>query len=176
MVAALRGTEFDTGLNLELIQEIGFYFQEVRKKYHQFESEYTGVDTRVQVNQVPGGMMSNLANQLREHGGLHRISEVFAEIPVVRKDLGYPPLVTPTSQIVGTQAVFNVLAGERYNTITNEVKAYLQGRYGRAPGVVNEDLRRHGNRQRGGHRRAARRPHRARDGPPARRDRRPRPL
>ncbi|AJE19712.1 sodium-extruding oxaloacetate decarboxylase subunit alpha [Azotobacter chroococcum] len=141
MVAALRGSEYDTGLDLELLQEIGLYFYAVRKRYHQFESEFTAVDTRVQVNQVPGGMMSNLANQLKEQGALHRINEVFAEIPRVREDLGFPPLVTPTSQIVGTQAVFNVLAGERYKTITNEVKLYLQGRYGKAPGVVNERLR-----------------------------------
>ena len=141
MVAALRGTEYDTGLDLSLIQEIGMYFHAVRKKYHQFESEFTAVDTRVQVNQVPGGMMSNLANQLKEQGALNRINEVFAEIPRVREDLGFPPLVTPTSQIVGTQAVFNVLAGERYKTITNEVKLYLQGGYGKAPGKVNEALR-----------------------------------
>ena len=141
MVAALRDTPYDTGLDLELLQEIGLYFYGVRKKYHQFESEFTAVDTRVQVNQVPGGMMSNLANQLKEQGALHRINEVFAEIPRVREDLGFPPLVTPTSQIVGTQAVFNVLAGERYKTITNEVKLYLQGRYGKAPGKVNEHLR-----------------------------------
>ncbi|MDG9926202.1 MULTISPECIES: sodium-extruding oxaloacetate decarboxylase subunit alpha [unclassified Pseudomonas] len=141
MVAALRGSEYDTGLDLALIQEIGMYFHAVRKKYHQFESEFTAVDTRVQVNQVPGGMMSNLANQLKEQGALNRINEVFAEIPRVREDLGFPPLVTPTSQIVGTQAVFNVLAGERYKTITNEVKLYLQGRYGKAPGKVNEALR-----------------------------------
>lgn len=141
MVAALRGSEYDTGLDLALIQEIGMYFHAVRKKYHQFESEFTAVDTRVQVNQVPGGMMSNLANQLKEQGALNRINEVFAEIPKVREDLGFPPLVTPTSQIVGTQAVFNVLAGERYKTITNEVKLYLQGGYGKAPGKVNEQLR-----------------------------------
>jgi pyruvate carboxylase subunit B len=121
----------------------------VRKKYHQYESEFTGVDTRVQVNQVPGGMMSNLANQLKEQNALNRIQEVFEEIPRVRADLGFPPLVTPTSQIVGTQAVFNVLAGERYKTITNEVKLYLQGRYGQAPGQVNADLQRRaiGNEQ-----------------------------
>ncbi|WP_263145642.1 sodium-extruding oxaloacetate decarboxylase subunit alpha [Pseudomonas sp. RIT-PI-AD] len=142
MVAALRGSEYDTGLDLALIQEIGVYFYAIRKKYHQFESEFTGVDTRVQVNQVPGGMISNLANQLKEQGALNRINEVFEEIPKVRKDLGYPPLVTPTSQIVGTQAVFNVLAGERYKTITNEVKLYLQGRYGKAPGEVSQQLRR----------------------------------
>jgi len=141
MVAALKGSPYDTGLDLALIQEIGLYFHAVRKKYHQFESEFTAVDTRVQVNQVPGGMMSNLANQLKEQGALSRINEVFAEIPRVREDLGFPPLVTPTSQIVGTQAVFNVLAGERYKTITNEVKLYLQGRYGLAPGKVNEQLR-----------------------------------
>ncbi|MBA6419428.1 sodium-extruding oxaloacetate decarboxylase subunit alpha [Pseudomonas sp. 5Ae-yellow] len=142
MVAALKGTEFDTGLDLELLQEIGMYFHAVRKKYHQYESEFTGVDTRVQVNQVPGGMMSNLANQLKEQGALDRIQDVFAEIPRVREDLGFPPLVTPTSQIVGTQAVFNVLAGERYKTITNEVKLYLQGRYGQAPGKINQKLQR----------------------------------
>ncbi|SDT00119.1 pyruvate carboxylase subunit B [Halopseudomonas litoralis] len=140
MVAALKGTPYDTGLDLELIQEISMYFMEVRKKYHQFESPFTGVDTRVQINQVPGGMMSNLANQLKEQGALNRIQEVFDEIPRVREDLGFPPLVTPTSQIVGTQAVFNVLAGERYKTITNEVKLYLQGRYGQAPGTINPEL------------------------------------
>ncbi|MGD8937778.1 MAG: sodium-extruding oxaloacetate decarboxylase subunit alpha, partial [Gammaproteobacteria bacterium] len=141
LVAALRGTEFDSGLDLRALQEIGFYFQEVRKKYHQFESEYTGVDTRVQVNQVPGGMISNLSNQLREQGALTRMNDVLNEIPKVREDLGYPPLVTPTSQIVGTQAVLNVLTDQRYKTITNEVKLYLQGRYGKPPGTVNETLR-----------------------------------
>ncbi|HAB63878.1 MAG TPA: oxaloacetate decarboxylase subunit alpha, partial [Pseudomonas sp.] len=142
MVAALRGTPYDTGLDLELIQEIGLYFYAVRKKYHQFESDFTGVDTRVQINQVPGGMISNLANQLKEQGALNRMDEVLAEIPRVRKDLGYPPLVTPTSQIVGTQAFFNVLAGERYKTITNEVKLYLQGGYGKAPGIIDATLQR----------------------------------
>ncbi|RMI02789.1 sodium-extruding oxaloacetate decarboxylase subunit alpha [Stutzerimonas nitrititolerans] len=142
MVAALRGTPYDTGLDLELLQEIGLYFYAVRKKYHQFESEFTSVDTRVQINQVPGGMMSNLANQLKDQGALNRIDEVFAEIPRVREDLGFPPLVTPTSQIVGTQAVFNVLAGERYKSITNEVKLYLQGRYGKAQGTINAKLQR----------------------------------
>ncbi len=142
LVAGLRGTEYDTGMDLELLQELTLYFHEVRKKYHQFESEFTGVDTRVQVNQIPGGMISNLANQLKEQNALDRMPEVMEEIPRVRKDLGYPPLVTPTSQIVGTQAVINVLTGERYRTITNEVKLYLQGGYGRPPGPVNEELRR----------------------------------
>ncbi len=141
MVAALRGTAYDTGLDLVALQEIGFYFREVRKKYHQFESEFAGLDTRVQVNQVPGGMISNLLLQLREQGALNRINEVLEEIPRVREDLGYPPLVTPTSQIVGTQAVLNVLTGMRYKTITNEVKLYLQGRYGQAPGTVNPMVR-----------------------------------
>lgn len=141
MVAALQGTEYDTGLDLGLLQEIAFYFREVRKKYRQFESEFTGVDTRVQTYQVPGGMISNMVNQLREQGAINRLNDVFAEIPRVREDLGYLPLVTPTSQIVGTQAVLNVLTGERYKTITNEVKAYLQGRYGRAPGKVNPVVR-----------------------------------
>lgn len=142
MVAALRGTPYDSGLDLELLQEIGFYFYEIRKKYHQFESEFTGVDTRVQVNQVPGGMMSNLAHQLKQQNALARMNDVLAEIPRVRADLGYPPLVTPTSQIVGTQAVMNVITNDRYKTITNEVKLYLKGRYGKAPGKVNEAVRR----------------------------------
>ena len=142
LVAGLRNSAYDTGLDLELLQEIGMYFYEVRKKYHQFESEFTGVDTRVQVNQIPGGMISNLANQLKEQNALGRMTEVMEEIPRVRKDLGYPPLVTPTSQIVGTQAVLNVLTGKRYETITNEVKLYLQGGYGQAPGKVDKKLRR----------------------------------
>ncbi len=141
MVAALRGTEYDTQLDLQQLQQIGFYFREVRKKYHQFESEFTGLDTRVQIYQVPGGMISNLYTQLREQGALQRMTEVLEEIPRVREDLGYPPLVTPTSQIVGTQAVLNVLTGTRYKTITNEVKLYLQGRYGKAPGPVNAIVR-----------------------------------
>lgn len=141
MVAALNDTRYDTGLELEALQHIGFYFHEVRKKYRQFESEFTGIDTRVQVNQVPGGMISNLTNQLREQGALNRINEVLDEIPRVREDLGFPPLVTPTSQIVGTQAVLNVLTDARYKSITNEVKLYLQGRYGTPPGKVNEMVR-----------------------------------
>ncbi len=141
IVAAFRDTQWDTGLDLALLQEIGFYFYAVRKKYRQFESEFTGLDTRVQVTQVPGGMISNLSNQLREQGALDRINEVLAEIPRVRQDLGFPPLVTPTSQIVGAQALFNVLTGTRYKNITNEVKLYLQGKYGSAPGLVNASVR-----------------------------------
>jgi len=140
LVAALRNTEYDTGLDLDALQEIGMYFRDVRKKYHQFESDYLGPDTRVQVYQVPGGMISNLHSQLREQGALDRIEDVFAEIPAVRKDLGYPPLVTPTSQIIGAQAVLNVLTDKRYSTITNEVKHYLQGRYGKAPAPVDPSV------------------------------------
>ena len=139
-VAALKDTDYDTGLDLALLSEIADYFRDVRKKYHQFESEFTREDVSVQVNQVPGGMMSNLANQLKEQNALDKIREVFAEIPRVRADLGYPPLVTPTSQIVGTQAVYNVLAGQRYKTITNEVKRYLLGGYGQPPAAVNSEV------------------------------------
>ncbi|MDP3332058.1 MAG: sodium-extruding oxaloacetate decarboxylase subunit alpha [Methylococcaceae bacterium] len=140
LVTALRGTVYDTGLDLDKLQAVNSYFAEVRKKYRRYESEFTGIDTQVHVFQVPGGMISNLANQLKERNALDRIAEVYKEIPLVRKDLGYPPLVTPTSQIVGTQAVLNVLTGKRYDTITNEVKRYLQGGYGKAPAAVDSDL------------------------------------
>jgi pyruvate carboxylase subunit B len=140
-VAALQGTDYDTGLSLPMLEEISAYFKDIRKKYWQFESDFTGVDTRVLINQVPGGMISNLANQLKEQGALDKMDQVLDEIPKVREDLGFPPLVTPTSQIVGTQAVLNVLTGSRYKSITNEVKLYLQGRYGAAPGPVNEEIR-----------------------------------
>jgi pyruvate carboxylase subunit B len=141
LVAALAGTEYDTGLSLPLIEEISAYFKDVRKKYWQFESAFTGTDTRVLINQVPGGMISNLANQLKEQGALDKMDAVLEEIPRVREDLGFPPLVTPTSQIVGTQAALNVLTGTRYKSVTNEVKLYLQGRYGKAPGHINEEVR-----------------------------------
>ncbi|HMW21162.1 MAG TPA: sodium-extruding oxaloacetate decarboxylase subunit alpha [Nitrosomonas sp.] len=140
LVMALQGTPYDTKLDLQKLQAVNDYFAQIRKKYHRFESEFTGVDTRVHVFQVPGGMISNLANQLQERNALDRINEVYAEIPRVRKDLGYPPLVTPTSQIVGTQAVLNILTGKRYSTITNEVKRYLQGGYGKAPAAINASL------------------------------------
>jgi pyruvate carboxylase subunit B len=141
IVAALQGTEYDTGLDLIALQEITAYFREVRKKYWQFESDFTGVDTRVLVNQVPGGMISNLSNQLKEQGALDRMDEVLAEIPRVREDLGFPPLVTPTSQIVGTQAVLNVMTGARYKSVTTEVKNYLMGQYGKSPAPVNPDVK-----------------------------------
>ena len=140
MVAALKDTPYDSQFDLVKLQNIGAYFYQVRQKYQQFESEFTGLDTRVQVNQVPGGMISNLSNQLKEQGELSRMNNVLEEIPKVRCELGYPPLVTPTSQIVGTQAVLNILTGARYKTITNEVKLYLQGKYGRAPGKINKKI------------------------------------
>lgn len=142
IIAALQGTEYDTGLDIGAVQEVSEYLREVRKKYWQFESAYTGVDTRVLVNQVPGGMISNLSNQLKEQGSLDKMNAVLAEIPRVREDLGYPPLVTPTSQIVGTQAVLNVLTGKRYSTITNEVKNYFLGQYGKPIGEVDPDVQR----------------------------------
>jgi pyruvate carboxylase subunit B len=142
MVAAMANTEFDTGLDLDLLQEIAAYFRDVRKKYSRYESDVTGVDPRVLVNQIPGGMISNLANQLRDQNALDRMDEVLAEIPCVREDFGFPPLVTPTSQIVGTQAVLNVIAGKKYKILTNETKDYLQGKYGKPLGEVNEGVRR----------------------------------
>jgi pyruvate carboxylase subunit B len=141
MVAALKGTQYDTGLDLLKLQDITAYFKEVRQKYWQYESTFTGIDTRVLVNQVPGGMISNLSNQLKEQGALDKMDAVLAEIPRVREDLGFPPLVTPTSQIVGTQAVLNVMTGERYKSITNEVKNYFLGQYGKAPSTVNESVK-----------------------------------
>lgn len=141
MVAALQGTKYDTGIDLAKLQEITAYFREVRRKYWQYESEFTGVDTRVLVNMVPGGMISNLSNQLKEQGALDKMDAVLAEIPRVREDLGYPPLVTPTSQIVGTQAVLNVMTGQRYKSITNEVKNYFLGQYGKSPAPVNDKVK-----------------------------------
>lgn len=141
MVAAFANTPLDTGLDLDLLQDIANYFREVRKKYKRYESDVTVVDPRVLTSQIPGGMISNLANQLRDQNALDKMDEVLAEIPRVRKDFGYPPLVTPTSQIVGTQAVLNVIAGKKYKIITNETKDYLQGKYGKPLGTVNESVR-----------------------------------
>lgn len=141
MVAAFAGTEFDTGLNLEALQDVAAYFREIRKKYARFESNVTGVDTRVFINQIPGGMISNLAHQLKEQDALDKMDQVLEEIPRVRKDFGYPSLVTPTSQIVGTQAVLNVISGKKYKVITNETKGYLKGMYGKALGEINPDVR-----------------------------------
>ncbi len=141
MVAALRDTPYDTGLDLALLSDIADHFREVRKKYKRFESEYTAINTKTLVVQIPGGMISNLAHQLKEQNALDKMNEVYEEIPKVRKDMGYPPLVTPTSQVVGTQATLNVLMGERYKVITSETRNYFKGLYGRPPGPIDETAR-----------------------------------
>ncbi|AUW37801.1 oxaloacetate decarboxylase subunit alpha [Grimontia hollisae] len=140
VVAMLQGTERDTGLQLEKIEPIAAYFREVRKKYAKFEGQLKGVDSRILIAQVPGGMLTNMEGQLKEQGAADRLDEVLEEIPRVREDLGYIPLVTPTSQIVGTQAVINVLTGERYKSITKETAGVLKGEYGAAPATVNTAL------------------------------------
>ncbi len=140
IVAALKGTERDTGLDLEKIEHIAAYFRDVRKKYAAFEGQLKGIDSRILVAQVPGGMLTNMESQLKQQNALDRIDEVLEEIPRVRKDLGYIPLVTPTSQIVGTQAVINVIMGERYKTITKETAGVLKGEYGQTPAPVDAEL------------------------------------
>lgn len=140
LVAMLEGTGRDTGLDINLIEEIATYFREVRKKYAKFEGSLRGVDSRILIAQVPGGMLTNLENQLREQNASEKIDEVLEEIPRVREDLGTLPLVTPTSQIVGTQAVINVLSASRYATITKETAGVLKGEYGETPLPVNAEL------------------------------------
>ena len=140
VVAALAGTDRDTGLNLAALEEIAAYFREVRKKYAQFEGSLKGTDSRILVAQVPGGMLTNMEGQLKEQGAAGKFDEVLAEIPRVREDLGLIPLVTPTSQIVGTQAVLNVLTGERYKSISKETAGILKGEYGAAPAPFNKEL------------------------------------
>ena len=140
LVAILAATERNTGLDLALLEEISAYFRKVRLKYAKFEGTLRGVDSRILAAQVPGGMLTSLENQLREQNALHRLDEVLTEIPAVREDLGMIPLVTPSSQIVGVQAVFNVLAGERYKTITKESAGLLKGEYGATPAPVNRAL------------------------------------
>ncbi len=141
IVAALEGQPRATGLDLNLLEEIAAYFRQLRKKYAKFEGSLKGVDARILIAQVPGGMLTNMESQLREQGAADKMDAVFEEIPKVRQDLGYIPLVTPTSQIVGTQAVLNVLSGERYKTISKETQAILKGEYGAAPAEFNADLR-----------------------------------
>lgn len=140
VVAIFQGTERDTGLDLLLLEEIAAYFREVRKKYAKFEGTLKGVDSRILVAQVPGGMLTNMEGQLKEQGALDKFDEVLSEIPRVREDLGFIPLVTPTSQIVGTQAVINVLTGERFKSITKETAGILKGEYGTAPAPFNAEL------------------------------------
>lgn len=140
MTAALEKSEFDTDIKFSKLVEIAKYFRNIRGKYEEFLGSFE-VDPRIISNQIPGGMISNLRSQLKAQGISDRYQEILEEIPRVREDLGYPPLVTPTSQIVGTQAVFNVVANGRYSVVPTEVKEYLRGKYGRPPGKVNEELR-----------------------------------
>lgn len=140
VVAALKGTGRDTNIDLLLLEEIAAYFRGVRKKYAKFEGALKGTDSRILVAQVPGGMLTNMENQLKEQGASDKFDDVLAEIPRVREDLGYIPLVTPTSQIVGTQAVLNVLTGERYKSISKETQGILKGEYGSAPSAMNAEL------------------------------------
>ncbi|WP_373820109.1 sodium-extruding oxaloacetate decarboxylase subunit alpha [Glaesserella sp.] len=140
LVATLQGTPYDTGLDMMKIEKIAAYFREVRKKYTSFEGQLKGVDSRILVAQVPGGMLTNLESQLKQQNATDKLDDVLREIPLVRKDLGYIPLVTPTSQIVGTQAVMNVLMGGRYKNIAKETAGILKGEYGRTPAPVNAEL------------------------------------
>ncbi|PAR36045.1 oxaloacetate decarboxylase subunit alpha [Vibrio metoecus] len=140
VVAMLQETPRDTQLKLEQLEPIAAYFRDVRKKYAKFEGQLKGVDSRILIAQVPGGMLTNMESQLKEQGAAHRIDEVLEEIPRVRQDLGFIPLVTPTSQIVGSQAVINVLTGERYKSITKETAGVLKGEYGATPASVNAEL------------------------------------
>ncbi|WGE90643.1 sodium-extruding oxaloacetate decarboxylase subunit alpha [Actinobacillus genomosp. 1] len=140
IVATLQGTPYDTGLNIPQLEKISAYFRDVRKKYAKFEGQLRGVDSRILVAQVPGGMLTNLESQLKQQNASDKLDLVLQEIPRVREDLGNIPLVTPTSQIVGTQAVMNVLMGERYKTIAKETAGILKGEYGRTPAPVNKVL------------------------------------
>ena len=140
LVATLQGTEYDTGLDIPRLEKIAAYFRNVRKKYAKFEGQLRGVDSRILVAQVPGGMLTNLENQLKQQNASDKLDLVLEEIPRVRKDLGYIPLVTPTSQIVGTQSVINVLTGERYKTIAKETAGILKGEYGKTPAQVDSAL------------------------------------
>jgi oxaloacetate decarboxylase alpha subunit len=143
MVAILKGTQYDTGLDMELLSEIASYFKEV-KQNHSKEIDLSmvmGVDTDVLIYQVPGGMLSNLISQLKQQNALDKYPEVLKEIPKVREELGYPPLVTPMSQMVGTQAVLNVITGERYKMVPKEVKDYVKGLYGRPPAPISEEIK-----------------------------------
>ncbi len=142
VVSIFKGRNRDTGLDLNKLESIAAYFREVRKRYSQFEGSLRGVDSRILVAQVPGGMLTNMESQLKEQGAIDKLDLVLDEIPKVREDLGFVPLVTPTSQIVGTQAVINVLTGERYKSISKETAGVLRGEYGSTPAPVNKELQR----------------------------------
>jgi oxaloacetate decarboxylase alpha subunit len=141
LVRILQESPRDTGLDLNLLAEISHYFTEVRKKYAAFESGMQGVDVNVLQFQIPGGMLSNLVSQLREQGAEDRYAEVLEEVPRVREELGFPPLVTPSSQLVGTQATLNVVLGERYKVIPAEIKNYVRGYYGRPPAPIDPEIK-----------------------------------
>jgi pyruvate/oxaloacetate carboxyltransferase len=140
LVMTLKGTPYDTGLDLTLLADIADDVREMKKKYKEFETDLGGVDSKIMVTQIPGGVMSNMAAQLKQIGALHRLNDILEEIPKVRKDLGYISLVTPTSQIIVVQATVNVITGERYKIITNETRELLRGGYGETPGPVNPEL------------------------------------
>ncbi|RZD15250.1 MAG: oxaloacetate decarboxylase subunit alpha [Candidatus Acidulodesulfobacterium ferriphilum] len=140
MVFTLSEMGYDIDLDLEKLKEVADYFRKIRKKYGSFESEYTNINADIIVTQVPGGMMSNLASQLKEQNALDKMEEVLYEVPQVREDFGFPPLVTPTSQIVGTQAALNVITGEKYKVVTSETKNYLKGYYGKPPAPINKEV------------------------------------
>jgi pyruvate/oxaloacetate carboxyltransferase len=140
MVAALKDTPFDTGIDLKLLEEPARITREIREKYSKYETEYTGVNAEVLTHKIPGGMISNMVAQLKEAGRMDLMEAALKEVPAVERDLGHPPLLTPSSQIVGVQAVMNVLSGERYKIITNAVKDYVAGKYGEPPGPVSSAL------------------------------------
>jgi len=145
LVATLEGTPYDTGLNMDILNQIAGYFKPLREKYMKsglLDPKVLSVDVNALVYQVPGGMLSNLVSQLKQQGKEDKLDEVLKEVPRVREDLGYPPLVTPTSQIVGTQAVLNVITGERYKMVTKETKSYVRGEYGKPPVEIKEEIRR----------------------------------
>jgi len=140
VVAMLEGTPFDTGLDLRLIDECAEITKQIRKKYKKYETEYAGVNAKVLIHKIPGGMISNMVAQLIEANALDKMEEALKEVPNVERDLGYPPLLTPSSQIVGVQAVLNVISGERYKVITKEVRDYVEGKYGKPPGPISKEL------------------------------------
>lgn len=143
MVATLQGTEYDTGLNIEKLNEIAEHFRPIREKYletGQLNPKVLGVNIKTLIYQVPGGMLSNLVSQLKMQNALDKLEDVLKEVPKVREDMGYPPLVTPTSQMVGTQAVFNVITGERYKLIPQEIKAYVKGMYGKPTVPIKKEI------------------------------------
>jgi pyruvate carboxylase subunit B len=140
MVASLKGTPFDTGIDVKALEEPARITRQIKEKYEKYETGYTGVSADVFIHKVPGGMISNMVAQLKEAGRMDLMEAALKETPNVEKDLGHPPLLTPTSQIVGVQAVLNVLAGERYKIVSRETSDYVKGKYGQPPGSVNKDL------------------------------------